>query len=74
MYRCENCGQLAAPREKLNRVTLEARTKEYENTRMVFDQKTRRMVEETFTTVGTEIIREAGFCNYCFNNRSKDAN
>ena len=59
MFICAECNKSSSPGEKLNRLVVQTRKKEYHN------EKTK--VPEKKITYGFETVKEIGLCGYCAN-------
>lgn len=69
MYKCEKCGKITKPHEKLNRLVIQTRDKTYVNK---FIDKNGKECEKI--TKGYEIAKEINVCKECFervNNNEK---
>ena len=55
MFICDKCGKSTQPREKMHKVTVETRDKEY----VYYKDKVRH------TSEGQEIVKEVSLCDTC---------
>ena len=60
MFKCQKCKQTTKPNEKLNKVVIATREKEYTN--KFIDKNGREQVKITY---GTEIVKELNLCEKC---------
>ncbi len=60
MFKCQKCKQTTKPNEKLNKVVIATREKEYTN--KFIDKNGREQVK---ITNGTEIVKELNLCEKC---------
>lgn len=67
MFKCQKCGKVTEPNEKLNKIVTKTREREYVNT--VLNKKTKATFEKI--TKGTEIVSEIGVCTKCYNFSNK---
>lgn len=59
MFRCDKCGRITDPREKLTKKTVLTRER-------VYQQVTGKgYYEKVNTTVGNEIVKEINLCEKC---------
>lgn len=59
MFKCEKCGKITEPREKLVRKAIITRDKVYQTTFK------KGIHKEIITTVGSEIVKEINLCEKC---------
>ena len=61
MYKCQKCGKVTKPHEKLNRLVTQTREKTYVNK---FIDRYGNECEKI--TTGNEIVKEINVCGKCF--------
>jgi hypothetical protein len=61
-FKCDDCGRVSEPREKMRRVPVEYRKQTYEN----------RKGRNVKLSKGTEIVKEANLCEMCAFERKYD--
>ena len=59
MFRCDKCGRIADPREKLTKKTVLTRERVYQQV------IGKGYYEKVNTTVGNEIVKEINLCEKC---------
>lgn len=62
MFRCDKCGRVTEPREKLTKKTIMSRDRVYQN--IVKNKYNKPTVKTSF---GEEIVKEINLCESCAN-------
>lgn len=63
MFKCEKCGRVTEPREKLTKMPILMRERVYQQDVIKYKKK------KTVTSFGQEIIKEINLCERCANGR-----
>lgn len=63
MFKCEKCGRVTEPREKLTKIPVLMRERVYQQ------EVIKNKRKKTVTSFGQEIIKEINLCERCANGR-----
>lgn len=67
MFKCADCKEFTKPRERMEKVVVKTREKEYHNK----VKKPKQKLIQTIVSKGWEVVEEIGICRKCSEKRKK---